>query len=164
MKEIKRERIVVDVIGYEAVDGTVFKSREECKKYEDTATAVIKERFKKLVVKEMEGIEISNSGMAFFMAAIDEDWYYALVDIKTESDLMTAQMYHKIEGCSALRGFDESMIGKRIIVGIGDGIYPKPKEGKKCQYDECFVYGTIEEQINRYAENLREAFEVSKEA
>lgn len=51
MKEIKQSRIIEEVTGYEAFDGTVFKTEEECIKYEGTAEAVITKRFFSHVVK-----------------------------------------------------------------------------------------------------------------
>lgn len=154
MEIIKETRMVEEIKGYKAYDGTIFESKEECKKYESTANAVIINRFKQLVVKELEGCEITDWGNGLVGIGTDEDWYYALVEIKNESDLMTAQMYQKISGCGK-HGFTEDMIGKRVVVSIGGGIYPRPKNGSQCMYNECFVYGTIEEQVKLYEERLR---------
>lgn len=154
MVEVKESKIIEVTVGYEAFDGTRFTIKEECEKYENTANVVIKNRFKELVIKEMEGINISNGGSEFFMAAIDEDWYYALVEIKNEDDLRIAQMYHESVGYYNKHGFNNTMIGKRVIVGIGDGLYPKPLEGSKCSYNECYVYGTIEDQVEAYKNAL----------
>lgn len=49
MQEIKKERIIYDTC-YEAIDGTVFNSAEECKKYESSAKAVLLARYNPLVV------------------------------------------------------------------------------------------------------------------
>jgi len=157
MKAITNVKTVEEIVGYEACDGTRFTTKEECQKYENTAEAVIKDRFKKLVVKEMEGIDITSEGGAYVGAGVEEDWYYALVEIKDENDLKAAQMYHALEGCrSGKYGFDETMIGKRVIVGIGSGIYPMPEEGGKCAYDNSYVYGTIEDQVKKFEEAIRQ--------
>lgn len=37
--------------GWEAIDGTFFENKEECKKYEDSAKTVILAKYNKLVVK-----------------------------------------------------------------------------------------------------------------
>lgn len=156
MKAITNVKTVEEIVGYEACDGTRFTTKEECQKYENTAKAVIKGRFKKLVVKEMVGIDITSEGSAYVGAGIEEDWYYALVAIKDENDLKAAQMYYALEGCkSGKYGFDETMIGKRVIVGIGCGKYPMPEEGSKCEYDNCYVYGTIEDQVKKFEEAIR---------
>lgn len=160
MKTLTTIKMVEEIIGYEASDGTQFKTKEECEKYEQTAAYVIKERFKKLVIKEMEGCAISDTGSAFFMAIADEDYFHALVEIKNDDDLKVAQMYHKLVGYGS-RGFTTEMIGKKVLVTIGNGIYPTPKSGKQGYYDECYVYGTIEEQIEKYEKALRRLEEVN---
>ena len=155
MKAITNVKTVEEIVGYEACDGTRFTTKEECEKYENTATAVIKGRFKKLVVKEMEGMDITSEGCAYVGAGVEEDWYYALVAIKDENDLKAAQMYHALEGFNGKHGFDETMIGKKVIVGIGTGKYPMPEEGSKCEYDNSYVYGTIEDQVKKFEEAIR---------
>lgn len=53
MKEIKTERTVTAYdISYEAIDGTIFTTKEECEKYDKTAKAVLKMRFNRLLVDE----------------------------------------------------------------------------------------------------------------
>lgn len=163
MKAIKNVKTVEEIVGYEACDGTRFTTKEECEKYENTARAVIRGRFKKLVVKEMEGIDISHKGGYFPVSGIDEDWFYALVEINNEDDLKAAQMYNEIEGYKGEHGFNETMIGKRVVVSIGSGIYPRPEEGSQCSYDNCFVYGTIEEQVKKYENALRQLEKVDEE-
>lgn len=155
MEIIKETRMVEEIKGYKAYDGTIFENKEECKKYESTANAIIIDRFKQLVVKELEGCEITNWANGLVGIGTDEDWYYALVEIKNESDLMTAQMYQRISGCGEYNGFTKDMIGKRVVVSIGEGIYPRPKNGSQCRYNNCFVFGTIEEQVKLYEERLR---------
>lgn len=154
MKVIKDYKTVEEIKGYEACDGTMFDNEEECKKYENTAKAVIKGRFKKLVIKELEGIEITKEGSAFPMASIDEDWYYALVKIEDEDDYNVALMFQEITGCTK-HGFNKTMIGKKILVSIGGGIYPRPSNGNVCAYDNCYVFGTIEDMVREYETALR---------
>ena len=164
MKTITNVKTVEEIVGYEACDGTRFTTMDECEKYENTAKAVIKSRFKKLVIKEIEGINLTKEGIAYIGAGIDEDWYYALVEIKDENDLRAAQMYHEIEGCkSGKYGFDETMIGKRVLVGIGSGKYPRPEDGSQCEYNNSYVYGTIEEQIKKFEEAIRQFEKVDEE-
>lgn len=162
MKTLTTTKTIEEIIGYEASDGTQFKTKEECEKYENTAAYVITERFKKLVVKEMEGIDITEEANAFCLSSIDEDWYYVLIEIKNDDDLKVAQMYQKLVGFgSANKGFTTEMIGKRIIVGAGEGVYPRPESGKRCNYEYCYIWGTIEEQIEKYARTLRKLEEVN---
>ena len=48
MKELKQIREIKEevIVGYEAIDGTTFKDKEQCIKYEETAEAVIKAKIK----------------------------------------------------------------------------------------------------------------------
>lgn len=48
MEEIKKEKIVFDY-EYKAYDGTIFKNKEECEKYEETAKCVIRKKFNDLI-------------------------------------------------------------------------------------------------------------------
>ena len=86
MKEIKKERTVYDIY-YEAVDGTQFNSKEECQKYENTAKAVLRERFKKLVLK-------ATTEYSFFGIGSDDDKLF-IVKMETEADRDTVlQLYY----------------------------------------------------------------------
>lgn len=51
MKEIQIERKVYDTY-YEAVDGTQFKVREECEKYEQSALGVLRAKLKDYIVND----------------------------------------------------------------------------------------------------------------
>lgn len=50
MKEIQKETKQYITV-YEAIDGTEFKSKEECKKYEESAKCVLIAKYNKLVVR-----------------------------------------------------------------------------------------------------------------
>lgn len=82
MKEIKIEKKSYD-IQWEAIDGKIFYNEEECKKYEQSAAAVIRAKFNKLVV--YEGTEYSTVHMG-----CDEDTIYAVRMLK-ESDVDTVK-------------------------------------------------------------------------
>jgi hypothetical protein len=51
MKEIKQKSEVFNTL-YEAIDGTVFNSREECEKYELTAKCIIQSKVMSLIVSK----------------------------------------------------------------------------------------------------------------
>lgn len=61
MKEIKKERTVYDC-EYEACDGSIFKTREECIKYEETAQCVIRKKFNDLVEYSSDECSLFNCG------------------------------------------------------------------------------------------------------
>lgn len=51
MKQIEVEN-VTKVTKYEAIDGTIFSTKEECIKYEESAKCVLVSKYKSLIVKE----------------------------------------------------------------------------------------------------------------
>lgn len=53
------EKIEIEVkeVRFKAADGTVFKIEQECKRYEDTAKCVIKQRFMSIVEKTINPYE-----------------------------------------------------------------------------------------------------------
>ena len=86
MKEIKVTE-TVQITKYTAVDNTVFTSKEECEKYEQTAHAVVKTKFLKLVVDEKTEWE-------FFDVGSDENTTYA-IKMNTQEDADTVlQLYY----------------------------------------------------------------------
>lgn len=63
MKEIVKERTKVETYSiYQAADGTVFDTKEECEKYEQTARFVLNTKFKRLVVKETTEWDLFHAG------------------------------------------------------------------------------------------------------
>ena len=61
MKEIKKERTVFDC-EYEACDGSIFKTKEECIRYEKTAQCVIRKKFNDLVEHSSDECSLFNCG------------------------------------------------------------------------------------------------------
>ena len=59
MKEIQKETKQYVTV-YEAVDGTEFTSKEECKKYEESAECVLMTKYNKLVVKTCSEYDLFN--------------------------------------------------------------------------------------------------------
>ena len=86
MQEKKIEHKVYETL-YEATDGTTFNSKEECEKYEQTAHAVLRTKFLKLVVEEKNEWELFGVGS-------DEDIVYA-IKMNTQEDTDTVlQLYY----------------------------------------------------------------------
>lgn len=51
MKEVKKEKTTTQIYyEYEAIDGTIFDTEDECKKYENSAKCVLRAKVKKLIV------------------------------------------------------------------------------------------------------------------
>lgn len=86
MKQIEIEN-VTKVIKYEAIDGTVFSTKEECTRYEESAKCVLFSRYKSLVVKE-------TTEEALYKAGSDE-YNIDVVRINEEKDIDTVmQLYY----------------------------------------------------------------------
>lgn len=155
MREIIKTRTIEEVVGYEACDGTRFDTKEECEKYEKIAVrAVIVELFKKLVVNYIEEATISGWGDGFVGSGVGEGWYYALVKINNEADLDILRMYKELTRPTTEQEITEDLIGKEIIVNIGERRYENGKDCDEFAFDNCWIYGTIEDQIKVYTESL----------
>ncbi len=66
---------------YEAIDGTIFESKDECKKYEDTAICVLRSRYNPLVI-------ISTTEYNLFQVGSDE-CVIDVVKLQSEQDIDT---------------------------------------------------------------------------
>ena len=150
MREIKTTETIEKVVGYEAIDGKRFDSKDECEKYDKTAAAVIKADFKKLIVKVMELCQITSYADVPF-SDIGEDCYVALVRIKDHNDLKTCNMYSELTRQKCY--FTDDMVGKDIIVYIGWG------DGKgNCDYANGYPVGTIDDCLEAYKNGLMKLF------
>ena len=88
-KTIKKE-IVDDVTLYEAADGTQFRDKAECLKYEQSAAGVLMARVKEFTIAECDDSEL------FYMS---EDSKYRTLVPKTQEHLdILNQLYFIFEG------------------------------------------------------------------
>lgn len=88
MKEIRTERKVFD-IHYEAIDGTEFIFKEECEKYDKSAKAVLRSKFRQLVVK-------AGNEYTFFDVGNDESVVYA-IKMVSEADVTTVKQLWELD-------------------------------------------------------------------
>ena len=88
MQEKKIERKVYETL-YEATDGTEFRTVEECEKYEQTAHAVVRTKFLKLVVEEKNEWKLFGVGS-------DEDIVYA-IKMNTQEDTDTVLQFYYMD-------------------------------------------------------------------
>lgn len=71
MKEIKKEIVQKSyVIKYEANDGTIFNDAKECRKYEESAEAVLLSNFRQLQVKFVNECEMFGVGSTEYCLSI----------------------------------------------------------------------------------------------
>lgn len=94
MKEIQKKREVFDT-WYEATDGTEFRTREECEKYEQTAHAVVRTKFLKLVVEESTEYD-------FFGVGCDDNTTYA-IKMNSQEDVDTVLQLYYLDNPYVLR-------------------------------------------------------------
>lgn len=136
MKEIKRT--IEEVTGYEANDGTWFRHKEECERYEQGAFMAAKIAAKALAVNE-KGVD----DVAPFTGCCEER--IVTYDIKTAADLQVLNTWLELE---YRRGdkVDPKYIGKRVAIQywIDNGHFvlgtrEDIEENFKCKMDKLFV-------------------------
>lgn len=134
MKEVKY---------YEAFDGSLFNSFDKCKAYEKSSWEKTKEDFKKLIVREAEGIQITKEGSAFPLAEIAECWWYGVIIMKNDDDYETVKRFARNHGDKVQRIFN-----KEIVVSLGEG------NKDTCNYDCFYWLGTVEDAIDNYTKTI----------
>lgn len=149
MKEIKVTRTIEEVTGYEASDGTYFKTKEECEKYEQSAKAAITKMFADICVKPDGGDEWCFRECSIFenFGYGSEEYFYVIADIKSESELKIANMYCDMHAGKYGRKLGTEYIGKRVLIAIGS------------EYDQAFyVRGTEEEMAEEFKKTMARFF------
>lgn len=78
MKQIEVEKVIKE-IKYEAIDGTIFNNKAECEKYDNTAEAILRQRYQPLVLKTISEWNLFKCG--------SEECYYDLVIVNNVNDV-----------------------------------------------------------------------------
>lgn len=139
MKEIKVTE-TVQITKYTAVDNTVFTSKEECEKYEQTAECVLMQKYKPLVIKTCTENDIFSCG--------SEDCTVDVVRIKESKDIdIILQLYRlhnsHLERPEYKHWIDEAH--KKLAVALqGSGFV---FIGRGCQEDSFWVLSTQDSAI-----------------
>lgn len=144
MKEIKKEVIHKSyVTKYEANDGTIFDSSEECCKYETSAVAVLLSNYRQLQVKFASEYEMFEVG--------SEEYFLSISRPRTETDVnLIMQLYclfnkHYANDDNALQKVREQCwkaINTRDYLIVGRG----------CEYDgydSFWICGTLTDKLNK---------------
>ena len=153
MKTLTRTKTIEEVYGYEAEDGTVFKTEQECINYEESARAVIEREFRKLMVG---GKPFSETYIWEGYGYGSEEYEMAIIDIKDLNDLEIANRYYEIHKgkYEANRNVDHSIdkkyIGQKVLVNLGYE-YDSVKDTPPCPR-------TKEELIEGFKETMEEYF------
>lgn len=136
MKIIKKEYINY-IEEYQAVDGTIFNSKEECIKYENSAALMLKSRYKKLVIKETNEWNLFKCG--------SEDEFIDVIKLWSERDIdLVLQLnclynpHIKDDLIDKHRNILEKAYNENTLVFISKGN----------EYDDYFWIRTSESEIN----------------
>ena len=157
MKEIKETRMIEEVVGYEAYDGTRFADRRECEKYEKlTAEEAINKAFSNLIVAMFEEDDFTQCGDSFIGSGVGEGCGIAVIKMKTEDDVNKANAFQHMHHRSAQKHFTTDMIGKEILVYISSDFYDTKQDTGTWSLDSCWIYGTVEDQVATFERRLRE--------
>ena len=108
MKTITREKVVAEIVGYEAYDGTRFDSEKECKEYENSWRQIIKRRFCDLVVAQTNICDLLGIGT-------EEDLVLCVL-LKDKTDVDYANQYMNIDAITYCALFSDDDIGKEVFV------------------------------------------------
>ena len=103
MKEIKKTITREEITGYEAFDGTVFRSEDECRKYENSALAAAKRAAWHYLVAERSDWEILN-----------DDSTLIIFDVPDATAYDTISHWAELEGAWDRANFTPAYIGKRV--------------------------------------------------
>lgn len=145
MKEIKKERIVYDY-KYEACDGSIFKTREECIKYEETAQCVIRKKFNDLVEGSFGEYYLFNCGSDDYII----DFVKPNTQDATNAIMQMLELYNTNDD-RARKLIKEAKENNDYLL-IGHNSYDE---------DYYYIWGTRTSILNNIKENL--FFEVKKE-
>lgn len=147
MKEIKQSRIIEEVTGYEAFDGTVFKTEDECIKYEETAEAVITKRFFSHVVKGNKHNSVVDPWGTIILHGYEED-LDVLYDVKDDEAIKDFEMYVQLKEYYNKDQDISKYKGEIILVALYIG-------GE----ERCFIEGTEEELIEDFTKFVKKTFD-----
>jgi len=113
MKEITQERTIAETVGYEAIDGRRFKTKEECEKYEHSAEHVINSDLKAIMVGE----KFSENYIWEDYGYGSEEFYMGILDIRNADCLEIANRYFDYNGAKKL--LQPELIGQKVLVNLG---------------------------------------------
>ena len=99
MKEVIVDKVIKETF-YEAVDGTHFRTKEECKKYEDSAKCVLLTKYNHMVIKNIAEYDLHLAG--------SEEYMLDIVKIDSEEDIyIIMQLYALYNSHQSYRQYDD---------------------------------------------------------
>lgn len=138
MKEIKTTQTIEVVTGYEAMDGTIFRTREECEKYESSAKTAAKAAAWHYLVGDRGSYDVFKS---------DDEDRLIVFDIPDMNAYLAIRTWAEHEQVFDLQGFTPDYIGKRTAFHKSwDDIY------------FCKFYATKEVMLEFYTKEIEDLF------
>ena len=131
MKEIKKT--IETIAGYEAIDGTIFTTKEECAKYEEGAKMVAY-----AAAKKHERARFITDRIINIFSYEDE---MAAFDIPDEDALRAVNIWLKLR-CPSGDLIDSKYIGQRVIIYFYEY---EPKYwimGNRDEFEKCILSDT----------------------
>ena len=138
MKEIQREVTTTKIeTKYEAIDGTLFSTKDACIEYDNTAAAVINAAFNKV-----PGGNKRVDECRLFFDSYDSPMY--ILRPRNEEDIKAINMFCKYHACNSCSSefVDNSYIGKTIVITFN------------YEMDWFTINGTIDEIIDAMKTNF----------
>lgn len=113
MREITKEVVHTEIIGYEADDGTRFSTEEQCRKYESSAKYACKRAFEAIAGECHNGTDYHE-----ILCIGYEDEIY-VVDVKDVETLRVINMY--LDALTDTNAFMKpEKIGQKVAISIWD--------------------------------------------
>lgn len=137
MKEIKTTKTIEEVTGYEAFDGTLFRTVEACKEYEDSAKGAAKQAAWHYLVDDRGSYDLfgcEESGLLVF-------------DVPNADAYTIIRHWAELGKVWDAKGFTPDYIGKRV------GFYTSWEE---CSFIKC--YATKEAMLAFYTREIEKMF------
>lgn len=144
MKEIKEEIVRKEYkTRYQAIDGEMFDTREECIKYDNTAKAVLMSKYNKLVKKSISEYNFMDMGC--------EDNDFDLVILNSKEDVDTLKQLYCLMNGYDIKHDDNNGWRDEAFAKIDRSFKNNdPLLVGKRLYDGCFwINGTKSEMIKK---------------
>ena len=138
------KRTIEETYGYKASDGTFFKSEEECRKYEESATMAARKGFERVASRAFSGEGIHD----LFCVGFEDDVH--VIDIKDANVLQIVNTYIQAR-CKSNQIIAPSYIGKKCAISL-------------YYSDDTYVLGTREEMEKTFSNLMDEWFGKQEEA
>lgn len=143
MKEKIIDKIIKETI-YVASDGTEFRDKEQCKKYEDTAKCALLAKYNPGVINNLSEYHLFDTGSEEYMYDLFKLQYNWQIDTIIQLHCLSYPRYNQGD-IDVLRQKLEKNMGNILLIGRG------------AEYDgfNFYIYGSIEDRIAFILKNCK---------